>query len=154
MKKVILSIITISILSAGCIQNNNISSTFNEYITKVVTQNEQQYPIDKFEENCISDKSSTQEINECTFKAVDLWNKEIEKNLALLKNITSKEYFEKIQLSQKKWESYRDSEFVVYNLIQKKEGTMFQNVLAGCKRELIKQRAIELKSLYETLINK
>ena len=60
MKKVILSIITISILSAGCIQNNNISSTFNEYITKVVTPNEQQYPIDKFEENCISDKSSTQ----------------------------------------------------------------------------------------------
>ena len=154
MKKVILSIITISILSTGCIQNNNTSSTFDECKTKHVVQNEQQYPIDKFEENCISDKSSTQEINECTFKTIDLWNKEIEKNLALLKNITSKEDFKKIQLSQKNWESYRDSEIIVYNLIQKKEGTMFQNVSAGFKRELIKQRAIELKSLYETLMNK
>ena len=154
MKKVILSIITISILSTGCIQNNNTSSTFDECKTEIITQNEQKNLIDKIEEDCISDKSSTQEMSECTFKAIDAWNKEIEKNLALLKNITSKEDFEKIQLSQKNWESYRDSEIVVYNLIQKKEGTMFQNVSAGFKRELIKQRAIELKSLYKTLMNK
>ena len=149
MKKVILSIITISILSTGCVCNNtSIISGVN-----IAAQNEQKFPIDKIEENCISKKSSTQEMNECTFKAIDLWNKEIEKNLALLKNITSKEDFKKIQLSQKNWESYRDSEIQVYYSIYP-EGTMFQNVSAGFKRELIKQRAIELNSLYETLINK
>lgn len=150
MKKVILSIITISILSTGCVFNN--TSTSSD--VNIAVKNEQKFLIDKIEEDCISNKSSTQEMNECTFKSIDLWNKEIEKNLALLKNITSKEDFKKIQLSQKNWEFYRDSEIVVYNLIQKKQGTMFQNVSAGFKRELIKQRAIKLKSLYETLINK
>lgn len=152
MKRIILSIITISILSVGCVQNPQI--TFDKNKTKVIVQNEQKHPIDKMEENCLSNKSSTQEINECTFKAIDAWNKEIEKHLASLKNITSKDDFEKIQLSQKNWETYRDSELVVYNLIQQKEGTMFQNVSTGFKRELIKQRALEMKSLYETLMNK
>ena len=152
MKRIILSIITISILSVGCVQNTPL--TLDKNTTKVIALNEQKYPIDKIEENCLSNKSSTQEMNECTFKAMDAWNKEIEKYLALLKHITSKDDFENIQLSQKNWEIYRDSEVIVYNLIQQKEGTMYQNVSAGFKRELIKQRAIELKSLYETLMNK
>ncbi len=152
MKRIILSIITISILSLGCVQNTPL--TLDKNTTKVIALNEQKYPIDKIEENCLSNKSSTQEMNECTFKAMDAWNKEIEKYLALLKHITSKDDFENIQLSQKNWEIYRDSEVIVYNLIQQKEGTMYQNVSAGFKRELIKQRAIELKSLYETLMNK
>ena len=151
MKRIMLSIIIISILSVGCVQNPLL--TFNKNKTKVIAQDEQQYFIDKMEKNCLSDKSSTQEINECTFKAIDAWNKEIEKNLALLKNIISKEDFENIQLSQKNWEKFRDSEILVYNSIYP-EGTMFQNVSAGFKRELIKHRAIELKSLYETLMNK
>lgn len=152
MKRIILSIITISILSVGCVQNTPL--TLDKNTTKVIALNEQKYPIDRIEENCLSNKSSTQEMNECTFKAMDAWNKEIEKYLALLKHITSKDDFENIQLSQKNWEIYRDSEVIVYNLIQQKEGTMYQNVSAGFKRELIKQRAIELKSLYETLMNK
>ena len=152
MKRVILSIITISILSVGCVQNTPL--TFDKNTTKVIAQNEQKHSIDKMEEICLSNKSSTQEMNECTFKAMDAWNKEIEKYLTLLKNINSKEDFENIQISQKNWEKFRDSEIIVYNLIQQKEGTMFQNVSTGFKRELIKQRAIELKSLYETLMNK
>lgn len=152
MKRIIFSIITILILSVCCVQNHNL--TFDKNTMKIVAQNEQKYSIDKMEKNCLSDKLSTQEMNECTFKAMGAWNQEIEKYLALLKNITTKDDFENIQLSQKKWESYRDSEFVVYNLIQQKEGTMFQNVSNGLKRELIKQRAIEIKSLYETLRNK
>ena len=152
MKRVILSIITISILSVGCVQNPPL--TFDKNTTKVIAQNEQKHSIDIMEEICLSNKSSTQEMNECTFKAIDAWNKEIEKYLALLKNITSKDDFENIQISQKNWEKFRDSEIVVYNLIQQKEGTMFQNVSTGFQRELIKQRTIELKSLYETLMNK
>ena len=152
MKRVILSIITISILSVGCVQNTPL--TFDKNTTKVNAQNEQKHSIDKMEEICLSNKSSTQEMNECTFKAINAWNKEIEKYLVLLKNITSKDDFENIQISQKNWEKFRDSEIVVYNLIQQKEGTMFQNISTGFKRELIKQRAIELKSLYETLMNK
>ena len=152
MKRVILSIIIISILSVGCVQKPPL--TFDKNTIKVNAQNEQKYSIDKMEEICLSNKSSTQEINESTFKAMDAWNKEIEKYLVLLKNITSKDDFENIQISQKNWEKFRDSEIVVYNLIQQKEGTMFQNVSTGFQRELIKQRAIELKSLYETLMNK
>ena len=151
MKKIILSIIIISIISIGCVQKN--PAIFDKSKMIVFSKSEQKYPIDKMEENCLSDKSSTQEMNDCTFKAIDAWDKEITKYLTLIKSITSKEVFNDIQLSQKNWELYRDSEIAVYNLVQQKQGTMFQNVSAGFKRELVKQKALELKTLYETLMN-
>lgn len=112
---------------------------------------EQSYTIDKIEEICISKNYSTQGMLECTYKAKIAWENEINTNLTLLKNITSKEDFKNIQLSQKYWETYRDKENLLYDLIQQKQGTMFQNVVAGYKRDLSKQRALELKSIYDNL---
>lgn len=152
MKEIILTAITISILSCGCVRNAVQTKADTNASAEISVQQEQQNPIDKAEEDCMSKNSSTQGMNECTFKAEKAWEKEIDKYLALLKNITSKENFENIQLTQKNWEIYRDSELAVYNLVRQKQGTMFQNVTVGFQRNLIKQRALELKELYDNLI--
>ena len=151
MKRIVLPIITIVILSTGCVQNR--MSSMADIDNNISATQKEQYTIDKTENDCISKEYSTQGIDECTFKAIDAWNKEIDKYLALLKNITSKEDYENIQLSQQKWESYKNSEIIVYGLIQQKQGTMFQNISTGFQKNLIKQRALNLKSLYETLQN-
>lgn len=145
MKKIIQLLIVISILSNGCVQNKNNTNNTEKM------QMEQSYTIDKIEGICISKNCSTQGMLECTYKAKIAWENEINTNLTLLKNITSKEDFKNIQLSQKYWESYRDKENLLYDLIQQKQGTMFQNVVAGHKRDLSKQRALELKSIYDNL---
>lgn len=145
MKKIIQLLIVISILSNGCVQNKNNTNNTEKM------QMEQSYTIDKIEGICISKNYSTQGMLECTYKAKIAWENEINTNLTLLKNITSKEDFKNIQLSQKYWEAYRDKENLLYDLIQQKQGTMFQNVVVGHKRDLAKQRALELKSIYDNL---
>lgn len=90
-------------------------------------------------------------MNNDVIQSIDFWNKEIEKNLFLLKNITSKEDFDKIMEAQKQWEIYKNNEFIVCNLIRNKQGTMFQNVAINFECELVKTRALELEKLYKSL---
>lgn len=142
MEKFIVTLLTITILSTGCGQIN----TFTK--PKVILNS-----IDKTEEDCMSQNSSTAGMYECTLKAENAWEKEIERYIVQMKNITSKTDYKKIQISQKKWEMYRDSEFEVYDLIFP-QGSMFKNISAGFKRNLIKQRALTLKSIYEILMTK
>ena len=142
MEKFILTLLVISVLSTGCKQNNTFTET-----------NAIKTSIDKTEEDCISQNSSTAGMNECILKAENAWEREIEKYMALIKNITSKEDFKKIQLSQEKWELYKDSQMEVYNMIFP-QGSMFQNISACSKKNLVKQRALALKSIYEILMAK
>lgn len=132
MKKIILIIIFISIFTSGCTQNY-------------------QNSIDKSELDCLSNTTSTQSMNQCIIKSISDWNKKIDTTLLLIKQVSSKSDFEKIQLAQKQWEIYRDSEFATYDLIRQKEGTMFQNVATNFEKELVKSRALELEQLYKTL---
>lgn len=159
MKRIILTIIAISILSSGCSQNTkqiqsvtaNLSQKYEHFVPKAESQLTY---IDKMEKNCISKNYTTQEMNECIYKVNVAYEKEIDKYLLLLKSITSTKDFEKIQLSQTQWEAYIDSEVVLYNLIKQKQGTMFQNVAYNFQKELVKQRALELENLYKTLKTK
>lgn len=132
MKNFILTITFISVLTSGCVQNH-------------------QCAIDKLEQVCLSKAESTQSMNQCVIKSINDWNSEISKNLLFIKQFVSKADFEKIELSQRQWEKYRDSEIAIYDLILQKEGTMFQNVVTNFEKELVKSRALELEHFYKTL---
>jgi len=114
-------------------------------------ETEKLHPIDKAERDCIAKVYSTYDISQCSYKAMDLWFKEIDKHLGLLRAIMSEEDFANILKAQKDWEAYQNSEFEAIGIIMKKQGTMFQNVAVGKKTDLIKERALELKGLYDTL---
>ena len=110
------------------------------------------HPIDKAERDCIAKLDSTQAMNECTYKAMDAWSKEMSKYIHLLKNVTSEEDYNNILKAQSKWKEYQKAEFEAVSIISEKQGTMFQNSAVGVKNNVIKERVKELKRLYEILI--
>ena len=109
-------------------------------------------PIDKIEQDCISKTADTQEMNKCSQKAQQLWEKDINKNLAELKEILSAEDYKKLQLSQTSWENYKDKEYGFINsLTSYTQGTMYLNTKEGWRTEILKQRALTLRGYLNTL---
>lgn len=109
-------------------------------------------PIDKIEQDCISKTGDTQEMNKCSQKAQQLWEKDINKNLAELKEILSAEDYKKLQLSQTSWENYIDKEYGFINsLTSYTQGTMYLNTKEGWRTEILKQRAFVLREYFTTL---
>ena len=109
-------------------------------------------PIDKIEQDCISKTADTQGINKCSQKAQELWKKDINKNLAELKEILSAEDYKKLQLSQTSWENYIDKEYGFINsLTSYTQGTMYLNTKEGWRTEILKQRALTLRGYLNTL---
>ena len=178
MKKLIVTILLISTFTCGCTNSHNNEETFsqeeiqhtNQGVNKEVNhktnlnnedvapqsktqedETEKLYPIDKAERDCIAKVYSTYDMSQCSYKAMDMWFKEIDKYLGLLKTVTSEEDYSNILKAQEDWKKYQESEFVALSIIMNKQGTMYQNVAVGNKTNVVKERALELKDLYDTL---
>ena len=192
MKKLIVTILLVSVLTCGCafkggsqskaaLQNPNQEEVVNENPIKQTNQGvnsgrnketnkekdlenntsqkteelkndiENLHPIDKAEKDCIAKVFSTYDISQCSYKAMDSWFKEIDKYLGLLKTITSEEDYANILKAQEDWKKYQESDFEAISIIMNKQGTMFQNVAAGKKTDIIRERALGLKGLCDTL---
>lgn len=168
MKKLIVTISLVSVLTCGCgdvndktpIDTPNLSLENKEEIMEnTAPQKEEEtkdnieelHPIDKAERDCIENVYSTYDISQCSYKAMDMWFKEIDKYLGLLKTITSEEDYANILKAQEDWKKYQESDFKAVSIVMNKQGTMFQNVTVGKKTDIIKKRALELKGLYDTL---
>lgn len=173
MKKLIVTILLVSVLGCGCgLKNKEETLSHNEGVNKKNQQTNQEevienstpqkteeqkdnienlHPIDKAERDCIAKVYSTYDISQCSYKAMDSWFKEIDKYLGLLKTITSEEDYANILKAQEDWKRYQESDFEAVSIIMNKQGTMFQNVAVGKKTDIIKERALELKGLYDTL---
>lgn len=108
--------------------------------------------IDKAEDACISKTSSTSEMLKCTAIAYDVWDKEMNKYYNLLMKKLSAEPKSELLRAQKSWLSYRDNSFAFINSsIREKQGTMYLNVAGGERREIVKQRALQLKKYYQII---
>ncbi len=103
--------------------------------------------IDKKETDCINKTSSTYQMTLCTQKAMTEWENQINNYYRLLLNnkLIEKKFVEQ---SQKKWLEYKISNYKMINQLEKIQGTMYLNVVNGFKKEVLKNRAIELRSYY------
>lgn len=189
MKKLIVTILLVSVLTCGCsfinkeealgvnVSQSNVALQFSdqgnvvneeqiqqtnkkeviENITPQKTEEhnintEELHPIEIEEQKCMKKADyTTTGMSECSYKAMDMWFKEIDKYLGLLKTVTSEEEYSNILKAQENWKKYQESEFVAISIIINKQGTIFQNILSGCETGLVKQRAVDLKNLYERL---
>jgi uncharacterized protein YecT (DUF1311 family) len=118
------------------------------------SQTKKENPIDIQEKKCLNkDNISNAEQCNCTIKAQEDWDKELNKYYTILKTKLRKEDFEVLKNSQKQWISYRDKEFLFISkyFFEIKEGTMWYCIAEGKKKEIIKSRALELKNYYEML---
>jgi uncharacterized protein YecT (DUF1311 family) len=112
-------------------------------------------PIDDFEEKCCAKNYSTIGMLECTEKAYKMWDAELNKYYNLLMKELSSPEKQDLKTAQVAWLNFRDREFKnINNINQKCQGTMYINIAAGQKREMVKQRALQLKEYYNTLTAK
>ncbi len=175
MKRLTLYILIVLLVTCGCSKSNlNSDETFSQPNNQEITNQELSlnkeepqpqekeqkeeleenlHPIDKAERDCIAKLDSTQAMNECTYKAREAWYKEIDKYLNLLKTITSDDDYSSILKAQSKWKEYQEAEFEAVSIISEKQGTMFQNTAVGLKTDLVRKRALDIKELYNILIN-
>jgi uncharacterized protein YecT (DUF1311 family) len=118
------------------------------------TKNESKNAIDISESKCLDKNDiSNAEMCNCTIKARESWDKELNKYYGLLKTKLPKEAFEILKESQKQWMSYRDKEYAFISKFyyEIKEGTMWYAVAEDKKKEIVKARAVELEEYYEML---
>jgi uncharacterized protein YecT (DUF1311 family) len=115
--------------------------------TILLAQEQPQHPIDDALDACIEKNGSTAGMVECTDVAYAAWDKELNRNYgALMKQLTPRQK-EALRLSQLEWIKFRDLEFKfidsIYDTLQ---GTMYIPMRIGARLDVIKKRAVELKS--------
>jgi len=110
------------------------------------------HPIDKFEEECMNKDSTTAGMNNCMMEAYKQWDAELNKYYKLLMGILSQEEKQQLKDAQIVWLKYRDLETKFrMDTFLNNQGTMYSNMAMSEKLDIVKQRALELTSLYDTL---
>jgi uncharacterized protein YecT (DUF1311 family) len=102
-----------------------------------------------------SSNQTTYGMMECTGRARDAWDAEMNNYYKKLMDVLKPEEKEKLKASQKKWLEYRNAEFetstaVYYGM----EGTMWKISAVSRQMEIVRQRALDLMSYYEDLTMK
>lgn len=118
------------------------------------SKTQQENLIDLTESKCLDKKDiSNAEMRNCTIQATQSWDKELNKYYDLLQNKLPKETFQALKESQKQWMIFRDKEFAFISkfYFELKEGTMWHIVAENRKKEIVKNRTLELKMYFENL---
>lgn len=88
----------------------------------------------------------------CATEAESRWDAEMNKYYKLLQKTLRPDEMAKLKASQIKWLEFRDAEFSTANKIyDDMQGTMWRIVSVDTDMEIVKQRALELKSYYDDL---
>ena len=122
--------------------------------------NDEIHIIDLGLKSCLASKAhpSTEEITDCITQATNKWEKEMNKNLSILRELLYPQRNGyrpggKLLTLQREWRIYRNNEVAFAMQIQNKLGTTIQMPVAAKKKlELTKKRALELEE-YISLIN-
>jgi uncharacterized protein YecT (DUF1311 family) len=89
---------------------------------------------------------------ECTNRAQEQWDKELNTNYSLLIGKLSADEKEKLKVAQRNWIAYRDKEIeFARTMYINMQGTMWRVVLADRQMELTKQRALDLKAYVDNM---
>ena len=110
-------------------------------------------PIDIRLDNCLNADSNYANINlvKCEIKALEEWDAELNKTYKEFKDALDPSLQENLRDAQRKWVTYKESETQFMDaMYEKMEGTMWQIVIVDRQKEVIRQRAIELKNYYDT----
>jgi len=110
------------------------------------------HPVDIALGECMEKDWSTAGMTNCTYKAHDAWDKELNKNYTALMQRLSPQEKEILKAAQKKWLEFRDSEYKVIDAVYAKlQGTMYITMRVGERLDIVKQRALALKSYLDLI---
>jgi len=115
-----------------------------------LAQEPTQHPIDKALDACIDKNGSTAGMVECTDQAYAAWDKELNRNYVELMRTVKPKQKEALRLSQLEWIKHRDLEFkFIDSMFDTFQGTMYIPMRIGARLDIIKQRALALKTHLE-----
>jgi uncharacterized protein YecT (DUF1311 family) len=118
--------------------------------TVSLAQKEPDHPIDKALEACVEKDGSNAGIIECTGKAYQAWDKELNKNYGALMRKLKPAQKEALKAAQLGWIKQRDVDFkFIDSIFDTLEGTMYISMRIESKTELVKGRALQLKSFVD-----
>jgi len=115
----------------------------------------EKHPIDIKVEECLAIPSNQTTIGmiDCIQTAMEEWDAELNKYYKLLMNNLDNNEQDKLRDAQRQWLVFRDKEFeFIGTRYGKMEGTMFNIIEADSRNNIVRQRALELKSYYDILI--
>ena len=120
--------------------------------TMSYAQETSKHPIDKALDACLDKNSSTAGMTNCIGGAYEKWDKELNRLSAELMKRLGPDGKATLKEAQVQWLKFRDSEFkLLDDIYSKLEGTMYIPMRASDRMELVKKRAVELKSHLELL---
>lgn len=121
------------------------------------SQSDDKHPLDTWYENCITIDGSTMGMIQCADSAAVLWDIELNKNYNLLLDMLDDTTKEDLREAQRQWMVFRDKELkaidsyytYIYEIME--GGTMYPMLASGARMEVIRKRALEIKSMYDEL---
>jgi uncharacterized protein YecT (DUF1311 family) len=118
-------------------------------------QSNARYPIDVQLELCLQDTAgrSTAGMRQCCYAAMEAWVEEMNKGYQTLLASLKPEGQAALREAQRAWLTYRDKQFELTNEIYMSEmqGTMYHVVATNNNMELVKERALHLKTMLDAL---
>ncbi len=114
--------------------------------------NAAKHPIDVWLTNCIEKDPSTKGLNACLGQAYEKWDLELNRVYRELGDRLSAETRAVLRAGQRAWLAFRDRELVwLAKLYGDLAGTMYSNMLAADRVDLVKRRVLELASYLDVL---
>ncbi len=108
---------------------------------------EEKHPIDIALDKCMDKNPSTHGMIGCLDEAYKKWDAELNKNYKALSLKMDTKQKAALLAAQRKWIEYRDLEFKVQTSVyETMQGTMFQPMAVNDRMEVVKKRALDLKS--------
>ena len=109
-------------------------------------ESKKEHPIDQWLAKCIQQDESTAGMRNCTARAYDMWDKELNKAYKSLMNNLSPDGKKALKASQLAWIKYRDSESKFNDEITTlKGGTLYLLMGDSSRLEMVKDRTLELR---------
>ncbi|MFN8343773.1 MAG: lysozyme inhibitor LprI family protein [Spirosomataceae bacterium] len=108
---------------------------------------DEKHPIDIALDKCMDKNPSTQGTVGCLDEAYKKWDAELNKNYKALTLKMDAKQKAALLAAQRKWIEYRDLEFKAQlSVYETMQGTMFQPMIVNDRMEVVKKRALDLKS--------
>lgn len=105
-------------------------------------------PIDLQRETCIEQNPTTVGMVECTVKAMEAWEQELNRVYQELLKRLPPEDQDALRKAQQAWLAWRDAEFrLIEQVYDRQAGTMFVSLMAAEKMKIVRTRVAQLRTL-------
>lgn len=119
---------------------------------KGIFAQEQKTQIDEWLERCIEQDPSTAGMNNCTYKAYEMWDKELNAVYRQLMKKLDPNAQKLLKEAEIAWIKYRDAELRLQDAIYgQMQGSMWATMAAGNRYDFVKQRTLALKAYLDMI---